>query len=183
MVWSALSDTYGKCGSIEEAAQVFNRTPEKGVVLWNTIIAGYAQHGDAKMAIDLADRMQEEGVKMDCVTFTSVLSACSHGGLVNKGRYYFNLMRQSYDVVPTAEHLACVVDLLGRAGHLEEAEDFARENLFQSSAVTWIALLGSCKIHNNVELANAAVKQVLELDPLNAAAPVLLSNLCATAGR
>uniref|UniRef100_UPI0040747504 Synthetic PPR-DYW protein n=1 Tax=synthetic construct TaxID=32630 RepID=UPI0040747504 len=182
-VGSALIDMYAKCGSIEDARKVFDKMPERDVVSWNAMIAAYAQHGHGKEALQLFQQMQQEGVKPSEVTFTSILSACSHAGLVDEGHHYFESMSPDYGITPRVEHYGCMVDLLGRAGRLDEAEDLIKSMPFQPNVVVWGTLLGACRVHGDVERGERAAERILELDPESAAPYVLLSNIYAAAGR
>eukprot|EP01018_Ginkgo_biloba_P034609 Gb_05162 [translate_table: standard] len=182
-VCSALVDMYAKCGSIENACSVFDKTPQRDVVLWNAMIIGYAMHGFPKEALQLFEQMQHSSRIPDNVTFIGVLSACCHAGLVDEGWKYFGCMSQYYHIRPAMEHYGCMVDLLGRAGRLDEAQDFINKMPLKPDAHVWGSLLGACRVHPNVELAECVAKRLFELDAKNAAPYVLLSNIYATAGR
>eukprot|EP01018_Ginkgo_biloba_P005078 Gb_12201 [translate_table: standard] len=182
-VTSALIDMYAKCGSIQDARCVFDKIIERNVASWNAMIAGYAMHGHGLDALKLFHQMQWAGAKPDHITFTGVLSACSHTGLVNEGWKYFNCMTQDYGIVHSLEHYACMVDLLGRAGHLDEAQNFINNMPLVPNASVWGALLGGCRIHCNIELGKLVAEHLLELEPENAGNFVLLSNIYAAAGR
>jgi pentatricopeptide repeat protein len=148
----SLIDMYSKCGSIEDAQRVFNKLPTRNLVSWNAMLGGYAMHGHAKEALEHFQQMCQEGVEVDRVTFVALLSACSHVGLVDEGLCYFESMGSVYRISAIAEHYACMVDLLGRAGHLQEAENLIDTMPFKPSAFVWKALLGACRIHGNVEM-------------------------------
>eukprot|EP01018_Ginkgo_biloba_P037865 Gb_08118 [translate_table: standard] len=182
-VASALVDMYAKCGSIEDARGVFDKMLKKDTVAWNMMIAGYAQHGQGEEALKLFLKMEQAGLKPDDCTFVRLLSACSHGGLVDAGRHYFHSMTRDYGITPIVDHYVCMVDLLGRAGHLDEAVDFINKMPFEPNAVVWRALLGACRTHGNMELGQHAAEQILQLEPQNAATYVLLSNMYSAAGR
>eukprot|EP01018_Ginkgo_biloba_P022446 Gb_27176 [translate_table: standard] len=181
-VGNSLVDMYAKGGSIEEANKVFVKMFKRDVVSFNVIIAGYAQHGCGKEALHFFEQMRSEGIQPNSITFISVLSACSHVGLVNEGRNYFDSMSQVHDIKPRMEHYACMVDLLSRAGCLDEVEDFISNMPFEPGAVIWRTLLGACRIHGNLELGKRAAECALELEPDDAATYVLLSNMFAAAG-
>eukprot|EP01018_Ginkgo_biloba_P012519 Gb_27057 [translate_table: standard] len=183
VVGNALIDMYGKCGSIELARHLFDKMSYKTVVSWNAMIAGYGLHGHGEDALALFSQMQQEGIKPDHITFVSVLSACSHAGLVDDGWQYFNGMNHDYCVAPRVEHYACMVDLLGRSGFLDEAHDFIKKMPLEPNAVVWGALLGACRIHHNIALGEHVVGRILDLEPDNTACYVLLSNIYAEAGR
>eukprot|EP01018_Ginkgo_biloba_P023998 Gb_36142 [translate_table: standard] len=180
---SALVDMYAKCGTIEEACQVFEKMPVRNVVSWTAMIVGYAMHGYGKEALQLFDQMRDSGTKPDHVTFVGVLSACCHAGLVDYGWQYFNCMRKYYHITPAMEHYCCMVDLLGRAGRLDEAQDFINKMPIKPNAVVWGSLLGACRLHSNVELGEYVAERLFELDPVNDAPYVLLSNIYAGVGR
>eukprot|EP01018_Ginkgo_biloba_P022100 Gb_10157 [translate_table: standard] len=182
-VGSALIDMYAKCGNIEDAGKAFCKIPERNVVSWNAMIGGYAQHGHGKDAIQLFEDMQQAGMHPNDITFVGVLSACSHVGLVDESHYYFDSMSQNYGITPRLEHYACVVDLLGRAGRLDEAENFIKEMPVKPGVVVWRTLLAACRIHGNVELGKQAARCALELEPQDDATYVLLSNIYAAAGK
>ncbi|CAM6035121.1 unnamed protein product, partial [Sphagnum compactum] len=160
---------YAKCGSMEDAHRIFDSMPQRNVVSWTAMISGYAQqnhigyaqHGRGKEAIQLFEWMKREGVKPDSLTFTGLLTACSHVGLVEEGRCYFRSITQDYGITPAMQHYGSMVDLLGRAGRLDEAADFIEKMPFEADASVWGALLGACKIHCNVELAECAAKRLL----------------------
>lgn len=174
---NALVNMYARCGNLTRARKVFDCSGEKSVVTWTAIIGGYGIHGHGEVALKLFDEMVESGVRPDETVFVSVLSACSHAGLTDRGLKYFEEMEMKYGLQPGPEHYSCVVDLLGRAGRLEEAMDLIRSMKVKPDGAVWGALLGSCKIHKNVELAELAFQHVVELEPTNIGYYVLLSNI------
>ncbi|CAM6033764.1 unnamed protein product [Sphagnum compactum] len=183
-VESGLIDMYAKCGSLADARKkVFNKMTTRDVVAWNTMLGGYAMHGLAKEALELLERMCKEGVEVDNVTLVALLSACSHLGLVDEGMHYYESMGLVYGISSTVEHYACMVDLLGRAGHLDEAEDLIKTMPFEPNVAVWKALLGACRVCGNVEMGERIAKEVIDLDPGNSAGYVLLSNIYAAAGK
>eukprot|EP00249_Psilotum_nudum_P009557 c22011_g3_i1 orf=477-1067(+) len=157
--------------------------PERDVVSWSNMIAAYAQQGYGKEALQLFEVMQFKNVIPDDITFLSILSACSHAGLVEEGHHYFISMSKDFCMTPTAEHYACMIDLLGRAGRLHEAENFINRMPFEPGLSAWMSFLGACRIHDDVERGKHAVEHVLAVDPENAATYVCLSNINAAAGR
>eukprot|EP01018_Ginkgo_biloba_P026026 Gb_12004 [translate_table: standard] len=183
VVDSALVDMYAKCGSINMARKLFDKMHQRDVISWTAMIAGYAMHGCGKEALKLFEQMQHFGIRPNHVTLVSVLSACCHVGLVEEGRQHFECMSQNYRVTPAMEHYVCMVDLLGRAGRLDEAQDFINKMPIKPDATVWICLLGACRIHANIELGECVAKHLFELEPKNAAPYVLLSNIYAAAGR
>eukprot|EP01018_Ginkgo_biloba_P000321 Gb_38244 [translate_table: standard] len=182
-VSSALLDMYAKCGSIQKARDLFDKMHQRGIFAWTAMIAGYATHGCGKEAVKLFEQMEHSGIHPNHVTFLCVLCACCHSGLVDKGRQYFNCMIRYYHITPAMEHYCCMVDLFGRAGHLDEAQDFINKMPIKPEATLWVCLLGACRIHNNIELGESVAEHLFELEPKNAAPYVLLSNIYAAAGR
>ncbi|XP_059660852.1 pentatricopeptide repeat-containing protein At2g29760, chloroplastic [Cornus florida] len=180
---TSLIDMYSKCGDLEKALEVFHSVDTRDVFVWSAMIAGLAMHGRGGDAIDLFLKMKEDKVTPNAVTFTNVLCACSHAGLVDEGRALFNQMGPVYGVVPGVKHYACMVDILGRKGRLDEAMELIKNMPIAPSASVWGALLGACRLHGNVELAEQACRCLLELEPQNHGAYVLLSNLYAKSGK
>ncbi|XP_004298471.1 PREDICTED: pentatricopeptide repeat-containing protein At2g01510, mitochondrial-like [Fragaria vesca subsp. vesca] len=185
IVANARLDMYVKCGSVDMAEALFEDMSRRNVISWSTMVLGYAMNGESRKALDMFSRMQERGVAPNHVTYLGVLSACSHAGLVNEGRAYFKRMVQSGDknIQPKIEHYACMVDLLGRSGHLEEAYNFIRSMPIEPDSGVWGALLGACAVHQNVELGQHVADVLFELDPANGSYHVLMSNMYAAAGR
>eukprot|EP01018_Ginkgo_biloba_P037444 Gb_29868 [translate_table: standard] len=182
-VANSLIDMYAKCGSIKFARQLFNKMSTRDVVSWNAMIAGYGMHGHAEDALELFLQMQNTGMKPNHITFIHILSACSHAGLVDEGQQYFDSMIQDYGITPNMEHYSCIVDLLGRAGHLDEAQNFIQNMPSEPDAGVWGALLGACRIHGNIEVAEHVAECLFDLEPEYAGYYVLLSNIYAEAGR
>ncbi|XP_030496828.2 pentatricopeptide repeat-containing protein At4g14170 [Cannabis sativa] len=181
-VANSLLDFYTKCGRIDLASKVFERIPDKDVTSWNTMILGYGMLGELDSAIGFFEAMRKNGVEHDSVSYIAVLSACSHGGLVEKGKKYFKEM-QDRNVKPKQTHYACMVDLLGRAGLMEEASELIRGLPIVPDANVWGALLGACRIHGNVELGIWAAENLFRLKPQHSGYYILLSNMYAEAGR
>ncbi|TYJ12487.1 hypothetical protein E1A91_A11G354300v1 [Gossypium mustelinum] len=174
---------YARCGSIEKAIKVFDQMPERDVLSWTALIAGFAMHGYAEKAIWFFSKMVNSGLKPRDITFTSLLSACSHGGLVEKGLELFESMKRNYGIEPRLEHYGCVVDLLGRAGKLAEAEKFVLEMPVKPNVPIWGALLGACRIHRNAEIAERVGNILIPLLPEHSGYYVLLSNIYARTNR
>lgn len=179
---SALVDMYSKCGSIEKALQVFERLPKENAITWNAIIGGLATHGRAKDALHYFSRMERASVMPSDVTYIGLLSACGHAGLVEEGRSVFNHMITIVGLEPRIEHYSCMVDLLGRAGHLEEAEELILNMPIRQDDVVWKALLGACKMHGNIDMGKRVAKILMDLVPDDSGSYVALSNLYASAG-
>nr|AKH05217.1 chlororespiratory reduction 2 [Pelargonium cotyledonis] len=180
-VISALVTMYGRCGKLELGQRVFDQTKEKDVVLWNSLISSYGIHGFGNKAIQLFKEMIDNGVSPSHVSFGSVLGACRHAGLVEEGKMLFESMVKELGMYPTAHHYACMVDLLGRANRLDEATKIVEEMRIEPGPLVWGALLGSCRIHCNVELAERACRRLFELEPTNAGNYVLLADIYAQA--
>lgn len=179
---TSVVDLYVKCGSMAYARRVFDHMQEKNVISWSTMISGYGIHGHAREALDLFEQMKAL-LKPDHITFVSVLSACSHSGLIHEGWKCFNSMSRDFGITPGSEHYACMVDLLGRAGRLSEVHDFIQKMPIKPGAAVWGALLGACRIHSNVEMAELAAKHLFELDSNNPGRYVLLSNIYVSCGK
>ncbi|KAB2057073.1 hypothetical protein ES319_A11G145700v1 [Gossypium barbadense] len=176
---SALIDMYAKCGSIEKAVQVFNRISKPNTITWSAIIGGLAIHGRAKDALDYFSRMEREGVTPSGVVYIGILTACSHAGLVEEGRLCFNHIVNEVDFEPRLEHYGCMVDLLGRAGLLKEAEEFILNMPIKPDDVTWKALLGACKMHGNIGMGDRVAQILMNMAPRDSGAYVALSNIYA----
>lgn len=182
-VCSSLIDMYAKCGYVELARQVFDQKSERDVISWTAMIAGYGMNGQGEKALRCFYQMREQGLKPNDVTFVVLLSACSHAGLVVEGWQHFDSMSKDYHIIPRLEHYACIVDLLGRAGRLEDAENFIQNMPVKPNAAVWGALLGACRIHCNIELAERVAGHLFEIEPENTGNYILLSNIYAAAGR
>ncbi|XP_050382453.1 pentatricopeptide repeat-containing protein At3g53360, mitochondrial [Argentina anserina] len=182
-VSNGLIDMYTKCGSLESAQKLFSLIEIPDVVSWSTLILGYAQSGCGEEALELFKAMNAVGVKPNEVTMVGVLTACSHIGLVEEGRKLYKIMESEHGIVPTREHCSCMVDLLARAGCLHEAVDFIKQMTVEPDIVVWKTLLASCRTRGNTEIGKQAAEKVLELDPSNPAALVLLCNINASSGR
>ncbi|KAL6289230.1 hypothetical protein ACE6H2_006740 [Prunus campanulata] len=176
---SSLIDMYAKCGSIKEAYHVFRGMDETNTVLWNTMISGFARHACSLEVMILFEKMQQMGTFPSEVTYVSVLTACSHMGLVESGRKYFNLMITEHNVSPNVVHYSCMVDLFGRSGLLLEAYNLIEEMPFDATASMWGSLLASCRIHGKLHLAEVAAKHLSEIEPNNAGNHILLSSIYA----
>lgn len=180
---TALVDMYAKCGRLDMAWEVFEKMRVKEVSTWNAMIGGLSIHGRAEDAIKIFTKMQEEKLKPNRVTFVGVLNACAHAGMVKRGLALFNSMKRVYGIEPEMEHYGCVVDLLGRAGLMEEAEKFIDCMPVKPNAAVWGALLNACRTHGNVELGEKVGWILLDMEPQNSGRYALLSNIYAKAGR
>ncbi|KAF8096111.1 hypothetical protein N665_0317s0017 [Sinapis alba] len=175
-VETALTDMYCKCGEIDSARELFDTVLVKNIVLWNEMIHGYAHNGRGDEAVGLYREMISRGEKPDRITFVSVLTACSHSGLVDTGLEILSSMQRDHGIEPELDHYICLVDCLGRAGQLEDAEALAEATPYKSSSVLWEIQLSSCRVHGDVSLARRIAEKLITLDPQNSAAYVLLSN-------
>ncbi|KAF9613963.1 hypothetical protein IFM89_014028 [Coptis chinensis] len=183
VIKTALVDMYGKCGCVERAVEVFKELDNKDVLAWTAMISVFALHGLGREAFELFEEMKMQGTKPNHVTFVGLLSACAHSGLVEKGRWCFNKMKQVYSIKPQVQHYACMVDLLGRAELFEEAEALIRSMPMEPDVFVWGALLGSCRMHGNVELGERVARHLIEIEPVNHAFFVILSDIYAKANR
>ncbi|XP_077230337.1 tetratricopeptide repeat (TPR)-like superfamily protein [Tasmannia lanceolata] len=182
-VSAALVDMYSKCGRLEIANRIFQKSAEKSVATWNSVISAFGYHGYGRKAIKLFSEMRESGTMATKSTFISLLSACSHSGLVDEGWEYYNRMSEEFGVIPTTEHHVCVVDMLGRAGRLSEAYEFIKQIPTRPAPGVWGALLSACKEHGNLEMGKSVAEHLFLLEPKNVGYYVSLSNMYAAAGK
>lgn len=182
VVATALIGMYSKCGELAEARKLFENLANRDVIAWNAMILGYGHHGDGIQALELFKRMLQEDVNPNEITFTAVISACRHGGLLQEGWKAFRMLQEDFGLTPRKEHYGCMVDLLGRAGEMKQAEEFIHNMPCEPDVSVWYSLLAACKFHNNVELAEWAAHRALELEPSNASVYVTLANVYAQAG-
>ncbi|XP_073226283.1 pentatricopeptide repeat-containing protein DOT4, chloroplastic [Cicer arietinum] len=177
----ALVDMYAKCGLLVLAQILFDMIPKKDLISWTVMIAGYGMHGFGNEAISTFNKMRIAGIEPDESSFTAILNACSHSGLLNEGWRFFNSMRNECSIEPKLEHYACMVDLLGRAGNLSKAYKFIESMPIKPNATIWGALLSGCRIHHDVKLAEKVADHVFELEPDNTRYYVVLANVYAEA--
>ncbi|XWS46120.1 hypothetical protein CRYUN_Cryun14cG0036300 [Craigia yunnanensis] len=182
-VANALINAYSKCGSIDGALQCFVSVAEPDLVTWTSIIGAYSFHGLSKESVIVFDKMLATGIRPDQIAFLGILSACSHGGLVNEGLHYFNIMMNDYRIVPDSEHYTCLIDLLGRAGLLDEAFNVLTSHPIACTLDTLGAFIGACSIHGNITLANWAAEKLVVLEPNKSVNYTLISNMYASKGR
>lgn len=181
VVGNTLTDMYSKCGSLEEAQEVFDHLLKQDVVSWGALIAGYATSGSYRLASQCLQDMQQQGFKPDGVIFTIILSACSHAGLIKEGYECLQTMSKEYGIIPNIEHYNCIIDLLGRAGCLNEAKSLLQSMELLPNAVSWTSLLMSCRTYSNIELARQCFDEMVQLDANEATGYVIVSNIYADA--
>ncbi|XP_059283189.1 pentatricopeptide repeat-containing protein At5g66520-like [Lycium ferocissimum] len=182
-VCNTLIDMYIKCGCLEAAKYVFEEMKERTIISWSAMIQGLAMHGQADEALELFNEMIKSGMRPNEVTFLGILHACSHMGLINEGREFFASMSRDYKISPQIEHYGCMVDLLSRAGLLQDAYELITSMPIKPNAVIWGSFLGGCKIQKNVEMAEEAMRQLGILDPFNDGYYIIMSNIYAEAKR
>lgn len=182
-VANCLIDMYSKSGDIDIARSVFDNMKQRNAVSWTSLITGYGMHGQGAEALKVFYDMRKEGLVPDGITFLVVLYACSHSGMIDEGNKYFNGMIKNFGVIPGEEHYACMVDLLGRAGRLDEAMKLIDEMPMKPGPIVWVALLSGCRKHANVELGEYASNRLLEMESENDGSYTLLSNIYANARR
>ncbi|KAG9441372.1 hypothetical protein H6P81_017226 [Aristolochia fimbriata] len=181
-IGNALIHAYYKGGSLVSAFKSFSAISKPSLVTWTSMVCAYAFHGLAKEAIELFDEMLFEGVEPDRIAFLGVLSACSHAGLVDKGLQYFDSMRRDHQMIPDSEHYTCLVDLLGRAGGLEDAYRILIKMPFELNTSMLGAFIGACKVHGNIKLAKWAADMLFVMEPDEPVNYMLMSNMYASAG-
>ncbi|KAJ6913344.1 hypothetical protein NC651_015764 [Populus alba x Populus x berolinensis] len=172
---TALIDMYAKCGRMDRAWEVFRGMRKKDIVVWNAAISGLAMSGHVKVAFGLFGQMEKSGIEPDGNTFVGLLCACTHAGLVDEGRQYFNSMERVFTLTPEIEHYGCMVDLLGRAGFLDEAHQLVKSMPMEANAIVWGALLGGCRLHRDTQLVEGVLKQLIALEPSNSDAAKIRS--------
>ncbi|KAK8507310.1 hypothetical protein V6N12_008651 [Hibiscus sabdariffa] len=182
-VGTALIDMYSKCGCLDLAYQLFDELPERDVLCYNAMIGGFATHGYGHKALQLFEQMKFQRLVPDDVTFIVTMCACSHVGLVDEGCEIFESIKEDYGKEPKLEHYGCLIDLLGRAGRVQEAEEKLKGMPMKPNAVLWRSLLGAARVHGNLEVGEVALKNLLELEPETSGNYVLLSNMYASIDR
>ncbi|XP_076901710.1 pentatricopeptide repeat-containing protein At4g32430, mitochondrial-like [Bidens hawaiensis] len=177
IVSGALLDMYAKLGSINESCKVFNEIKDKNQVAWTAIISAHSRHGDYESVMKLYEDVKTESFGPDSITFLSVLPACGRKGMVEKGEEVFGSMVNVYNIEPTPEHYSCMVDMYGQAGRLAEAEDFLGRIPGRVGLPVLQSLLGSCKVHGNMEMGKRVSDALLKMEPRESGSYVLMSNL------
>ncbi|KAL6140094.1 hypothetical protein ACLB2K_058395 [Fragaria x ananassa] len=183
IVGTALIDMYSKCGSLSCSRRFFDEMPRKNLVSWSAMISGYGAHGRGEEAISCYHELIANKFTPDEGLLTSVLTACSHAGLVNEGKDMFNRMTREYRVKPTVANYSCLVDLLGRAGRLDEAYELIKTMDVEPSSDIWAALLSACRLHRNVKLAEISAQKIFEMNPKGVGSYICLSNIYAAEKR
>lgn len=179
---TALVDMYSKSGHLEGAIEIFERMQQRDVKTWTAMIMGLGAHSRAEDALRLFYDMEEQGVRPNEVTFLAILSACSHEGLVASAKKLFQRMVGEYKLSPRIEHYGCIVDLLGRAGMLEEAHELIKSLPCEGDAMAWRALLAACRVHGDIKLAKAACQALVALGNGHLTNSIMLSNTYHFAG-
>ncbi|XP_068339033.1 pentatricopeptide repeat-containing protein At1g08070, chloroplastic-like [Pyrus communis] len=181
---SALIDMYAKCGHIENAYHVFKQVSHyKNVGDWNCMISGLAMHGLGHQALEVFLDMETKEINPDEITFLGLLSACSHGGLVEEGKFCFKLMQEKYKINPTIQHYGCIIDLLGRGGQLDDAVEIVQNMPMEADVIVWKAILSACVQNGDVAIGESAALKAIELAPEDSSCYILLSNIYAKVGR
>ncbi|KAM3226523.1 hypothetical protein ACQJBY_058900 [Aegilops geniculata] len=181
-VVNGLIDMYGKCGTLKGARWMFDEFSDKSLTTWNCLINCLALHGHSKSAIAVFGEMRDSGIEPDEVTFVGLLNACTHGGFVDEGLMYFELMCDELRIEPEIEHYGCIIDLLGRAARFEDVMNVIKDMKVQPDEVIWGSLLNACRIHRQLELAEFAIRKLLQLNPNNVNYVVMLANLYSEGG-
>ncbi|QHN97260.1 pentatricopeptide repeat-containing protein At5g40410, mitochondrial isoform X1 [Arachis ipaensis] len=179
---TTLLNLYSKLGRLDASRKVYAEISKPDKVAWSAMIAGYAIHGCGKEAIEFFERTVMAGMKPDHVTFTHLLSACSHSGLVKEGKYYFRIMSDVYGVQPRLDHYSCMVDLLGRCGLLSDARNLIMHMPLQPNSAVWGALLSACRVYGNIDLGKEAAENLIALDPYDPRNYIMLSNIYSASG-
>ncbi|OMO96251.1 hypothetical protein COLO4_15425 [Corchorus olitorius] len=180
---TALLEMYAKCGDIKGAWRLFRESEDRDIDMWNTMMVGFGMHGWGKEALELFSEMEGVGIRPNDITFIGLLHACSHAGLVEEGKMFFKKMVNDYALVPKIEHYGCMVDLLGRAGRLDEAYEMIKSMPIRANAIIWSALLAGCRIHKNTIIGEIAARQLVNLEPENCGYNVSVSNIYAVANK
>ncbi|XP_031505053.1 pentatricopeptide repeat-containing protein At5g48910-like [Nymphaea colorata] len=182
-VATALVDMYSKCGMIEFARKIFDGIPQPDVIAWNAMIAGLALQGDGRSALELFSRMEVSGTWPNESTYVAVLSACNHAGMVEEGRAKFERMKVVDGIEPRMNHYGCMVDILGRSGRLDEAEELIKAMPIEPDDVIWRSLLDGCRSKKDVRRAELAMSKLSEMGCSEPTDYIILANLYASMGR
>lgn len=180
---TGLVDLYAKCGCIETAKEIFKSCRDKKLFTWNAMLNGLAMHGHGRLLLDYFLQMVGTGIQPDGVTFLTLLVGCSHAGLVDEARKLFDDMEAVYKVPPELKHFGCMADLLARAGLIKEAMEMIEGMPMGGDVFVWGGLLGGCRIHGNVGIAQKAAEQVMVLNPEDGGVYSIMANIYANAKR
>ncbi|KAL5063167.1 hypothetical protein RYX36_024904 [Vicia faba] len=180
---NSLIDMYARCGCLEDAKRVFDKMKCRDVASWTSLISSYGMAGQGCNAVELFTEMLNSGQTPDSIAFVAILSACSHSGLLDEGKFYFKQMTEDFRITPRIEHYACLVDLLGRAGRVDEAYNFIKQMPIEPNERVWGTLLSSCRVYSNMDIGLLVADNLLQLAPEQSGYYVLLSNIYAKAGR
>ncbi|KAF6136598.1 hypothetical protein GIB67_016054 [Kingdonia uniflora] len=160
---TVLIDMYAKCGLLKSAVRVFERMSARNVMSWSAMICGLAQHGCGEEALLMFKKMKGSGVRPNEITFTGILSACTHSGLVEEGLKNYEEMIEHYRLEPRIQHYGCIVDLLGKAGRLEEAYGIVKTMKLEPNVIVWSSLLVACRLHKQFDIGERVIEQVLKV--------------------
>uniref|UniRef100_A0A0D9VP99 DYW domain-containing protein n=1 Tax=Leersia perrieri TaxID=77586 RepID=A0A0D9VP99_9ORYZ len=183
LIMNAVLHMYARSGDVAASREIFDKMVSKDVISWNTMIMGYAIHGQAKIALEMFDEMKYNGLQPNESTFVSVLTACSVSGLVDEGWMHFNLMLQEYGMIPQIEHYGCMTDLLGREGDLREVLQFIESMPIDPTSRIWGSLLTASRNQNDIDIAEYAAERIFQLEHDNTGCYIVLSSMYADAGR
>lgn len=181
-VFNSVLDMYLKCGLLDDAEKYFGEISLRNVVSWTAMITGYGKHGLGKEAVESFNRMQSENIRPDAVSYLAALTACSHSGLVEESREIFSRLCDDRGVKPQVEHFACMVDVLGRSGRVQEAKNLIEHMPMRPNAGIWQTLLSACKVHGHLELGRKVGEVLLRMDSFNPVNYVMMSNIYLDAG-
>ncbi|CAM0957568.1 unnamed protein product [Alopecurus aequalis] len=177
---NAFIHMYAKCGDLNATSRLFAEMAERNVVSWNSMVMAHAVHGQSEQVLALFKQLKGTDIVPDEITFLGLLSACCHGGLVSEGRQYFEEMKLVYGIEPKAEHYACIIDLLGKSGLLEEAFEVAKGMPLEAGEAGWGALLSACRMHGNLQIGECAADKLVELNPSDSGIYVLMCQIYAS---
>ncbi|CAN1828311.1 Pentatricopeptide repeat-containing protein At2g02980, chloroplastic [Linum perenne] len=180
-LYNALIDMFAKCGDVDKAINLFRNMNggSRTVISWTSVIVGLAMHGRGLEALSLFEEMVDNGVNPDGVVFIALISACTHSGLVDRGRECFDSMERKFKMEPKIEHYGCMVDMFCRAGKVKEAFEFVREMPIEPNPIIWRTLINACRSHGELKLGEEISAQLIRNDPMYESNYVLLSNIYA----
>nr|XP_027080162.1 pentatricopeptide repeat-containing protein At3g29230-like [Coffea arabica]XP_027080163.1 pentatricopeptide repeat-containing protein At3g29230-like [Coffea arabica] len=183
LLMTTLLTMFAKCGAMDLAKLIFDEMPERSVVSWNSMIMGYGRQGHGEKALEMFMEMEKCGLMPNDATFTCILSACNHTGMVLEGWWYFDIMHRVYNIEPKIEHYGCMVDLFGRAGLVHDCEELVKTIPVQAGTALWGSVLSACRTYSRLELGQIVAKRLIDMEPGDIGPYVLLSNIYATEGR